>query len=153
MTTCPAEAASADRTVEIRMGDSYLKPERFSVRPGERIRFVVRNDGELPHEFNLGTAAMHAAHQKEMMAMMEQGTMTATGVVRDMSENGHGAAQESGHGHDGPNSVLVEPGETRELVWRFSKSTELEFACNVPGHYEAGMKGEIEPAMLHKAGG
>src|SRR3546814_14605503 len=44
--------------------------------------------------------------------------------------------------HNDPNSVLVEPGETKELVWRFAANTGLEFACNIPGHYESGMMGE-----------
>lgn len=142
----PAEAAAADRTIEIEMGDSFYRPERLSLRPGETVRFVVRNKGELLHEFNLGTAAMHAAHQEEMMEMMDSGAMTATGLDRSAMGDG------SGHAHDDPNSVLVEPGETRELVWTFSKTTELEFACNVPGHYEAGMHGEVEFSKPRKAG-
>jgi uncharacterized cupredoxin-like copper-binding protein len=143
----PAKAAEADRTVEIKLGDSYFLPERVSVRPGETIRFVLVNDGELLHEFNLGTAAMHTAHQKEMMAMMDQGTMTATGIDRSKMGS-HGSAR----GHDDPNSVLLEPGETKVLVWKFSDPTTLEFACNVPGHYEAGMHGEVEFTKPYKAG-
>jgi uncharacterized cupredoxin-like copper-binding protein len=45
--------------------------------------------------------------------------------------------------HDDPNSVLVEPGQTKELTWKFTKQTTLEFACNMPGHYEAGMVGKV----------
>ena len=48
-------------------------------------------------------------------------------------------------GHDDPNSVLLNPGETKELVWRFEQAgLSLEFACNVPGHYQAGMVGEFQ---------
>lgn len=147
----PARAADADRTIEIEMGDSYFRPELLSIRSGETIRFVVRNSGELLHEFNLGTAAMHAAHREEMMTMMEEGALTATGIDSSMMGGGHGSSHGSGHGHDDPNSVLVGPGETRELVWRFSKLTDLEFACNVPGHYEAGMKGKIDFTKPYKA--
>ena len=46
--------------------------------------------------------------------------------------------------HDDPNSVLVEPGAVEELIWTFSSATELEFACNVPGHYQAGMFGRVQ---------
>jgi len=49
--------------------------------------------------------------------------------------------------HDDPNSVLLEPGETKELVWTFPKEATLEFACNIPGHYQAGMVGHID---IHK---
>ena len=45
--------------------------------------------------------------------------------------------------HDHPNSVLLEPGESGVLVWTFNEPVELEFACDVPGHYQAGMKGEF----------
>ena len=44
--------------------------------------------------------------------------------------------------HDG-NSVLVEPGKTAELTWTFGTATELEFACNIPGHYQSGMVGKV----------
>ena len=54
---------------------------------------------------------------------------------------GHGDM--GGMKHDDPNSVLVEPGKTAELTWTFSKAGALEFACNLPGHYQAGMVGEF----------
>jgi len=39
--------------------------------------------------------------------------------------------------------VLLEPGESKEVVWKFSEKSSIEFACNVPGHYQAGMYGEV----------
>ena len=67
--------------------------------------------------------------------MMQSGMMSPTGM-----KHGSGAAM----GHDDPNSVLLNPGETKELVWRFSgRDQQLEFACNVPGHYQAGMVGQF----------
>lgn len=137
----PGDAAQADRTVEIVMGDNYFEPERLSLRAGETIRFVIRNEGEFLHEFNIGTAAMHAAHQEEMATMMEHGMLTPTGVDKEKMQMDHGAGAMD---HDDPNSVLVDPGQTLELVWKFTAATDLEFACNVPGHYDAGMMGEIE---------
>lgn len=50
----------------------------------------------------------------------------------------------AGMTHDDPNSVLLEPGETAEVVWTFSGGRDLELACNVPGHRNGGMSGEIE---------
>ncbi|MFD1379710.1 hypothetical protein [Fodinicurvata halophila] len=48
--------------------------------------------------------------------------------------------------HDHANSVLLEPGESDEVVWTFPEETDvtLEFGCNVPGHYASGMVGEFE---------
>ena len=42
------------------------------------------------------------------------------------------------------NSVHVAPGETRELIWTFSKNGALMIACNYPGHSELGMTGSLE---------
>jgi uncharacterized cupredoxin-like copper-binding protein len=63
-----------------------------------------------------------------------------------MSDMGHsmGEMKMVGMEHNDPNSVLIEPGTTKELVWTFSKSSDLEFACNVPGHYQSGMVGQFE---------
>jgi len=137
----PGDAAAADRTIEVVMGDNYFEPEHLTIGAGETVRFVVKNDGEFLHEFNLGTAAMHAAHQKEMATMMEHGMITPTGIDHEQMQMDHGV---HGMEHDDANSVLVEPGATKELVWKFSADTHLEFACNIPGHYEAGMMGEID---------
>ena len=46
-------------------------------------------------------------------------------------------------GHSHANSVLLEPNKTGEIIWKFSKDISLEMACNMPGHYEAGMVGKI----------
>ncbi len=140
----PGKPSDVTRTIEIAMGDNFYEPEKLVIQAGETIRFVIKNEGEFLHEFNLGTAAMHAEHQKEMMTMMEHGMLSATGMNHDMMKMDHSGMGMSGHVHDDPNSVLVEPGKTQEIVWKFVAATGLEFACNVPGHYESGMMGEIE---------
>jgi uncharacterized cupredoxin-like copper-binding protein len=40
----------------------------------------------------------------------------------------------------------VQPGKTGELVWKFNRTGRFDFACLVPGHYEAGMVGTINVA-------
>lgn len=157
----PAKAADATRTVEIVMGEMYYEPASVQVKAGETVRFVLKNQGSLLHEFSLGDAAMHAEHQKQMAMMQQMGMLTPTEMKRDMpmdhGKMNHGQMDHSqmGHAmdsaehaammkHDHPNSVLVEPGKTAELTWTFSQATGLEFACNVPGHYQAGMSGTLE---------
>ncbi|MDG2967505.1 cupredoxin family protein [Pseudomonas extremaustralis] len=138
----PASADKATRTVEVVMQDMSFSPKSLDVKAGETVHFVLVNKGQLLHEFNLGDAAMHAEHQKQMMQMQSGGMMSATGMGKmDHSAMGHG--EMGGMKHDDPNSVLVEPGKTAELTWTFSKATGLEFACNIPGHYQAGMVGKI----------
>ncbi|UZE13941.1 cupredoxin family protein [Pseudomonas sp. B21-053] len=137
----PAPAAKASRSVEVVMGDMSFDPKAIDIKAGETIRFVLVNKGQLLHEFNLGDAAMHAAHQQEMLTMQQSGMLTPTA----MKEMDHGSMAGMDHGmkHDDPNSVLVPPGKTAELTWTFSKATQLEFACNIPGHYQAGMVGKL----------
>ncbi|CRL47828.1 copper-resistant cuproprotein CopI [Pseudomonas sp. URMO17WK12:I11] len=138
----PAAAAKATRSVEVVMGDMSFTPKAIDIKAGETIRFVLVNKGQLLHEFNLGDAAMHAKHQQEMLQMQQSGMLAPNG----MKEMDHGAMAGMDHGmmkHDDPNSVLVEPGKTAELTWTFTKASSLEFACNIPGHYQAGMVGKL----------
>ena len=145
----PAAAASATRTVNIEMTDLAFSPKTLEVKAGETVRFVLINKGQLLHEFNLGDAAMHAEHQKEMLKMQQSGAMTTTGMHHAGMDHGamvQGSMPMAGMTHDDPNSVLVEPGKTAELTWTFSGTRDLEFACNVPGHYQAGMVGTLKVA-------
>lgn len=137
----PGKASEASRTISVEMHDNYYEPEAINVEPGETIRFVVENKGSLVHEFNIGTPAMHESHQEEMMMMVEHG------VIQGGTLNRHMMNMDMGNGHsmkhDDPNSVLLEPGESKAVVWKFADETSIEFACNVPGHYQAGMYGEV----------
>jgi uncharacterized cupredoxin-like copper-binding protein len=134
-----APASQATRTIELTLGDMYFEPKAVEVKAGETVRFVLTNKGQLLHEFNLGDAAMHARHQQEMLKMQQSGMMTSTGMKHmDM-----GQGSMSGMKHGDSNSVFVEPGKTAELTWTFAKAANLEFACNIPGHYQAGMVGRL----------
>lgn len=147
-----APAAQATRTVELTLGDMFFEHKAIQVKAGETVRFVLVNKGRLLHEFNLGDAAMHAEHQKEMLAMQQGGMLSPTGMSHEAMNHevmDHGSMMQGAMNnhkpmkHDAPNSVLVEPGKTAELTWTFSKAVDLEFACNIPGHYQAGMVGKI----------
>jgi uncharacterized cupredoxin-like copper-binding protein len=133
----PGDPEKVDRTVEIAMDEMSYTPASVEVAAGETIRFVVSNEGRLVHEFNLGTPDSWAAHEDEMQVMMQKGMMS-------MRRVDHEKMQEMGMAHDDPNSVLLEPGESAEIVWSFPEDGRIGYACNVPGHLEAGMKGEVE---------
>lgn len=137
----PGKASKATQTVKVAMYDYYYNPKNLSFKGGETVRFIVKNAGEFVHEFNIATAAMHKAHAPEMMMMVEHGVLEPDKINWDAAK----AMQKSmGHGmHNEPNSVLLEPGKTGEIVWTFPNHVELEFACNIPGHYETGMVGKI----------
>jgi len=139
----PGKASAASRTIEVVMHDNYYEPETIAVKAGETVRFKVTNAGELVHEFNIGSGEMHASHKDEMMMMMQHGVLMPDRIDADAARAMQAAM---GHGlHNDPNSALLEPGKSAEIVWTFPTSGEvrLEFACNVPGHYESGMVGDF----------
>lgn len=128
-------------TINVVMYDNYYEPEEIDIKEGETVRFIIKNDGDLVHEFNIATAAMHAAHGPEMAMMMDHGVLEPDRINWEAAK----AMQASmGHGmHEEANSVLLEPGQSAEVIWAFPDHVELEFACNIPGHYDSGMMGEI----------
>tara|TARA_R110002096_G_scaffold194848_15_gene377433 strand:- start:2762 stop:3370 length:609 start_codon:yes stop_codon:yes gene_type:complete len=140
----PGKLADISRTIVITMHDSRYEPESIQVKPGETVRFVIRNQGELLHEFALATAAMHRAHGPEMMMMMEKGVLEPDRVNREAEEK---MRAQMGYGiQDKANRIMLEPGKSAEMIWMFPTNAEaaLQFACNVPGHYDIGMVGAIE---------
>lgn len=136
----PGKAENVDRVIEVEMDEMKYSPKSIEVKEGETIKFVVKNVGKLVHEFNLGTEEMWDAHKDEMRTMFQKGMMT-------MKRLNHAKMMEHGMMHDDPNSALLEPGETAEVIWTFSETAEMGFACNIPGHREGGMVGKI--AMNH----
>jgi uncharacterized cupredoxin-like copper-binding protein len=135
------KASEVSRTIEMVLTENRFTPETITVKKGQTIRFKVRNDGRFVHEFNIGTTAMHASHQKEMAMMFEHGAVEVDKIHHEKMNMDMGG----GHvmKHDDPNAVLLDPGKSAEVIWKFSTDATLEFACNVPGHYEAGMTGRI----------
>ena len=133
---------SVDRTIKVSMYDNYYQPNKFEIKKGETIKFIVQNKGELVHEFNIATKKMHLKHQPEMLMMVENEIILADKIdkkkMMEMSKKNPSMA------HKHSNSVLLSPGESAELIWKFSNSIALEAACNVPGHYEAGMVAKIK---------
>ena len=142
----PGQASNVTREIEITMRDNLFDPQSISVKAGETVRFKIVNKGEFLHEFGLGTAAMHAEHQKQMAMMMEHGMIEPDRINHKMMKMDHGASGMKGMmmSHDDPNSILLEPGKSGEIIWKFTKAMDLEFACNVPGHYESGMMGPLK---------
>lgn len=115
----PGDPAKASRTFDVAMGDDMrFAPASFAVKRGETIRFVVHNRGAAEHEMVIGTDATLREHAEEMRAM-------------------------PGMDHADPNMVRVQPGGDGELTWTFDRAGRFSVACLVPGHYEAGMKGEV----------
>ena len=137
----PGHLNEVDRTIEIKMFDNYYEPNQIDIKKGETIKFVVKNMGELVHEFNIATKEMHIKHQPEMARLIEHDILLGDSIdhakMKEMSKKDHSL------GHKHANSVMLEPNKTGEIIWKFSKDIALEMACNIPGHYESGMVGPI----------
>ena len=133
--------SSVDRVIKVTMYDNYYEPNSINVKKNETIKFIVTNKGKLVHEFNIATKKMHLNHQPEMMMMVENEILLADKIdkkkMKEMSKKNPSMA----HSHS--NSVLLSPGESGNLIWKFTNSVDLEAACNVPGHYEVGMIAKI----------
>lgn len=119
----PGDPTKPARIVEISMyeraGQMLFAPDRLDVKKGEQIRFVLHNDGELDHEFVLATAQENEAHAETMK-------------------------QDPSMRHAEANARSLAPKRADEMVWKFTKAGEFEFACLIPGHREAGMSGKVE---------
>ncbi len=136
----PGKVSEVARTVTVEMHDNYYVPEKVTVKPGETVRFVVKNKGNLVHEFNIGTPSMHEAHQKEMMMMVEHGVIQGGKLNRDMMtmDMGNGKTMK----HDDPNSVLLEPGQSKEVVWKFFEVRQMNM------RFLAGVFGLLLPGLV-----
>lgn len=134
----PGEDHHVTQTIEVRMGEMYFAPADIKVSPGETVRFIVVNEGKAVHEFNLGTEEAWEGHTAEMERMVDEGMI-------DFDKINHTKMKQMGMMHTDPNAVLIEPGETAEIIWEFpDKPIEMGLACNVPGHRESGMVGSVE---------
>ena len=107
------------RVIDIDMRDTMrFHPALIEVRQGETVRLRVKNSGKVLHELVIGTRQ----ELQEHAAMMQK--------FPDME-------------HDEPYMAHVDPGKRGELVWQFNRAGEFEFACLIPGPFEAGMVGRI----------
>ncbi len=115
----PGNASDVTRTIQIETVGYGFVPATVTVKVGQTVRFKVVNHTKVAHEFVIGDKAEQLAHDKEMAAMPN--------MAMD----------------DDPNGVSVAAGKTASLIWTFTKPGTLQYACHVPGHYEAGMSGQL----------
>ncbi len=118
----PGDPKKVNRTVTIAMSDQMrFEPGRITVQRGDTVRFVLVNHGKLAHEMVLGSLAEMQTHAEQMR-------------------------QHPGMTHAEPNQASVDADQTGDLVWQFTQTGTFDFACLLPGHFEAGMRGQIEGA-------
>ena len=85
---------------------------------------------------------MHKKHQPEMEKMVENEILLANSI--DKNKMKKMAKMDKSMGHTHSNSVLLEPNEKGDIVWKFENAMNIEIACNVPGHYQIGMIAKVD---------
>lgn len=114
------DAKAVSRTIAIVMTDEMrFVPDRVEVRLGETIRFTHENRGTVMHEMVVGTPATLAEHAELMQRFPEME-------------------------HDEPWMAHITPGGRGEMIWHFNRVGDFQFACLIPGHFQAGMIGTIK---------
>lgn len=116
------DVADAKRTVTVSMLDTMrFEPASMSVKQGETIRIVIQNKGKLMHEFVLGDQKSLDEHAALMVKFPKME-------------------------HEEPYMAHIAPGKTGEIIWKFNRGGDFQFACLIPGHYQAGMVGDLDVA-------
>lgn len=118
--------AEGEPTVEIDvvLTDFAFEPEEFTIHAGQTVRFHLVNEGAIEHEFRLSNDHRIEEH-------------IASG------HEGHG--DEGHHADDADVVVLLAAGESRtvDVTFPVDTGTYSQVACLIPGHYEAGMFGQL----------
>ena len=118
----PGDAKKPAKIIQVTMGEADGKmlfmPAKLELKKGEQVKFVLRNNGSLEHEFVLASTPENLKHAEAMKKNP------------DME-------------HDEPNGRKLAPKASGEIVWKFSKAGDFEYACLIPGHREAGMIGTV----------
>ena len=130
-----------NRVIKVKMYDNYYEPNSFQIKAGETIKFEVENLGELVHEFNIANKMMHIKHQPEMEKMVENEILLADSIDREKMKKMAKMDKAMAHSHS--NSVLLEPKQKGNIIWKFDNAVNIEIACNVPGHYQVGMIAKV----------
>jgi uncharacterized cupredoxin-like copper-binding protein len=102
-------------TVNVSVHYSQFSISELHVRPGTLVRFLVRNNDPIDHEFIVGDASVHARH-----------------------EHGHELVHPPV-----PGEVSLQPGQLGETFYEFDQPGRYLFACHFPGHFAYGMKGWV----------
>ncbi|CAH7035935.1 Copper-binding protein [Vibrio chagasii] len=112
----PATGAKPDKVVHVLLSDDMkiTFKNKVNIEPNDVVQFVVMNTGKVDHEFSIGSSEEQLEH-REMMKNM------------------------GNHVHDSGSTVTVKPGKAKQMLWHFHGDNHVEFACNIPGHAEAGM--------------
>lgn len=101
--------------IEVVMTDHAFTPNTLEIEQGTFAIVRFTNDGTVRHEGTIGDALFQAGHEQHQHAGMDMGV----------------------------NAVLLEPGQTGDVPFRFDQPGEILIGCHEPGHWDAGMMARI----------
>ena len=129
-----AKPAGAARTIELTGGDDMkFNLAQIEAKPGETLRVVVKNVGTIPkiamgHNFVLLTLGSDAA------AFSNAAVMASATEYIPQDQKAKVIAS----------TKITGPGETAEVTFKVpAKPGSYPFLCSFPGHFTAGMKGQL----------
>ena len=122
----PGDKSKVTQTIRVSMketedGKMLFQPAVIKVRKDQTVKISIKNAGQSDHEFVLDKEDKILEHKK---------------VMEKFPEMEHADA----------NSLRLTAGQSGEIVWKFTTGGEFKFACLIPGHYEAGMHGDVTVA-------
>jgi uncharacterized cupredoxin-like copper-binding protein len=99
-------------------GKLVISPRQLKFKQGEVVKFSIRNDTAVKHEFVLGTETENLGHAESMK------------ISSDLE-------------HHEINGRVMKPKTAAVLQWQFLNIGKFQFACLVPGHADKEMRGEV----------
>jgi uncharacterized cupredoxin-like copper-binding protein len=125
LSACGASGPTANSdgsiNVDVILTDFGMESSLTTFEAGKTYRFTITNNGAIAHEFVIAEPLMEGEDHSGDMEMMHEG------VVIEVEED------------------ELPPGATVTVDATFPDHVdgELEFACHIAGHYEAGMRSPI----------
>ncbi len=116
-----ADNGDFDREISLDMSEWKFSSMKIDVKPGERIKFTVKNTGQIPHEFMFMNAPLMAS-------------VNYRATRADWSLVEHKALFEK---------ALVLPGGDFSFVLKVTQPGAWMFMCMLPYHMQMGMMGQM----------
>ena len=113
----PGDPNKISRIIKITVIENIFLPNEINVQKGETIQFIVKSAGNKKHEMIIDTMANLKKYAKKKRNNPDIKTT-------------------------GSNHIQLDPGESKALIWEFTKAGTIDFACPLPGHFK-GMRGKI----------
>lgn len=122
LSACGSTASRAPMTVNVTLREFSVESSVTDFQPGVPYHFIVKNEGQIPHEFMIMPMTMLGTHMPGMPEMsMEERDAAALVMIPE---------------------AQLPAGATAEADYTFESvpaGSEIEMVCTLPGHLEAGM--------------